>query len=177
MYASYVITLFGEDRSGIVESVSDAIASLGGSWEESRMARLGGRFSGIICVRIQETEGPSLEESLHALAREGLEFRLQAISEETDPPAEGYALRLDLMGHDRPGILREIAAALSARHVNVVELHTGCTSAPMSGEQLFFAQADLLCPNEVPEEDLRAALEQIGQDLTVDITLVEADED
>jgi acetyl esterase/lipase len=50
--ATLVVTVTAEDRAGVVEAVAAAVASCGGNWEESRMARLGGRFAGILLVGV-----------------------------------------------------------------------------------------------------------------------------
>jgi glycine cleavage system regulatory protein len=79
-------------------------------------------------------------------------------------------LGLELLGHDRPGIVREIAHALTSRGVNIEELETGVESAPMSGEQLFRARARLRIPPGVPTEEIRAILEALAGHLLVDLT-------
>ena len=77
---------------------------------------------------------------------------------------------------DRAGIIRDISRALALRQVNVDELHTECTSAPMSGEILFNARAKLRVPLDVAVEDLCETLEEIASDLMVDLTLGEIPE-
>ena len=57
MRVNYVVTIFGSDRPGIVEGLSNAIAKLGGNWQESQMTRLAGRFAGIICIGVPEGTG------------------------------------------------------------------------------------------------------------------------
>ena len=54
-----VITLVGPDRTGLVESVAQAVASHGGNWLESRMCRLGGEFAGILRIEIPAERKPS----------------------------------------------------------------------------------------------------------------------
>jgi glycine cleavage system regulatory protein len=56
--------------------------------------------------------------------------------------------------------------------VNVDELHTQCEAAAMTGEPLFRATAELSAPRGVAIEELRTALESIGDDLMVDVSLV-----
>jgi glycine cleavage system regulatory protein len=88
-----------------------------------------------------------------------------------EPEVEFRRIYLDLVGADRPGIIRDISRALALRQVNVDELHTECTSAPMSGEILFNARAKLRVPLDTAVEDLCEVLEEIASDLMVDITL------
>ena len=53
---------------------------------------------------------------------------------------------LEIVGQDRPGIVREISHALASFGINVEELQTECASAAMSGETLFKARARLSLP-------------------------------
>ena len=55
--------------------------------------------------------------------------------------------------------------------MNVEELETWCTSAPMSGETLFHARAELRLPADPVLDELRQALEQLGNELMVDVSL------
>jgi glycine cleavage system regulatory protein len=88
------------------------------------------------------------------------------------PPSAGRALgTVEVIGHDRPGIVREISQVLAQHQVNVEELTTDCDSAPMSGERLFRATARVRLPAAYPLAELRHALEQIASDLMVDIAV------
>jgi glycine cleavage system regulatory protein len=80
-------------------------------------------------------------------------------------------LRLQLVGNDRPGIVRDISHLLAARHVNIEELETEVTSAPMSGEPLFHARALLRVPSTTTPEALSAALEALAGELMVDLSV------
>jgi glycine cleavage system regulatory protein len=82
-------------------------------------------------------------------------------------------LRLELVGDDHPGIVRDVSHALAQRGINVEELSTECISAPMSGEPLFKATADLRIPADLSIDELRATLEELAHDLMVDITLAQ----
>ena len=175
MANSLVLTVIGSDQPGLVEAVAQTVAEHGGSWESSRMARLAGYFAGILEVRVPGDNTPALFEALHALESRGL----RVIVEEAESTAESAAFRtleLELVGQDRPGIIRDISAGLAAIGVNVAELSTECTSAPMSGEMLFKASALLHLPTTRSADELRAALEKIAADLMVDIALAEAND-
>lgn len=172
MNISFVMTLLGKDQPGIIEAVSAVVEAHGGNWQESQMARLAGRFTGFISISAPEANALDLEKSLLALAHDELDLRVERV-DKTIPEAAVRRASLEILGQDRPGILREITAALSSAGVNVTRLNTGCTSAPMSGETLFRAEAELLCPATLSFESLREALEQLGQDMMVDITLDE----
>jgi glycine cleavage system regulatory protein len=172
MSSSLVLTVIGADQPGLVEALSEVVASHGGSWQGSRMARLAGQFAGILEVRVASERAAALEQALHALDSRGLKV-IVADAASAEAAADPLVLGLELVGQDRPGIIKEISAALSAISVNVIELETRCSSAPMSGEMLFIARARLHHPRSRPVDQLRETLEKIAADLMVDISLDE----
>jgi glycine cleavage system regulatory protein len=168
MQIPLVMTVIGQDRTGLVESVAHMVAEHGGNWLESRMCRLGGKFAGLLRVHVPAEQRASLENALSKLT--GLTIVVHA--DESLPPAgKAHLASLEVVGQDRPGIVREISRALAARGVNVEELATECVSAPMSGEPLFQARAKLLLPGGVTVGDLQQSLEQAVTGLTVEVTL------
>lgn len=170
MQLPLVLTLVGTDRPGLVEKVAAVVADHAGNWLESRLCRLGGQFAGIVRILSHTERRAALTTALHALAAEGLTVEVYEDSGPGFPDrASGRAAHLELVGQDRPGIVRQVAAALAARGVNVEELATECLSAPMSGETLFKARARLLLPESCDVAELRAELERIAADLLVDI--------
>jgi glycine cleavage system regulatory protein len=170
MRRSLVLTLLGPDRPGLVEAMAALIARHGGNWLESRMASLAGEFAGILRVEVDGESAAELETALRSLeADQGLAILVKG-GREIEPPA-GRLLALELVGTDRPGIVREVSQALAAKGVNVEELETECASAPMTGETLFRARALLRLPRGAAEEELQTALESIAEDLMVDVTL------
>lgn len=172
MAATLVLTVIGPDRPGLVDALSSAIAGHGANWLESRMAHLGGHFAGLLRVSVPDARAQELHRALAALEREGLRVLVEA-GDAREPDPHDRALALELVGLDRPGIIREVSRALAQRGVNVEELDTSCESAPMSGETLFRAHARLRAPAGTPVEELRATLEKIAGELMVDLSLDE----
>jgi glycine cleavage system regulatory protein len=76
-----------------------------------------------------------------------------------------------LVGQDRPGIIHSISSQLATHGVSIEKLHTRITSGAMSGEQMFHMDATLLVPTVLGEDELRAALESLANELMVDISL------
>ena len=163
--ASLILTVVGPDRPGLVRALSQAVAAAGGSWLESRMARLAGQFAGIVLVEAPET----LVDDLRALEGQGLRIVVQG-----GAAAEvvGDRLTLEVVGNDRPGIVRDITAVVAAHGINIEELTTGVSSGSFSGELLFKATALLRSPDAAAVEAMRAGLEQLGNELMVDIQAV-----
>jgi glycine cleavage system regulatory protein len=161
--ASLILTVIGPDRPGLVRALAQAVASHGGSWLESRMARLGGQFAGIVLVEAPE----ALVVDLHALENEGLRIAVQ-VGSDAGPP-NGERLMVEVVGNDRPGIVRDVARVLAEHGVNIEDLTTGVVSGSFSGETLFRATAYVRAPNPASVAAIRAGLEFLGNEMMVDI--------
>ena len=136
------------------------------------MSRLGGQFAGILRVEVPAERERALMSALEGLAAKGL--HVVAHSDQPAASSEGSRVSmLEVVGHDRPGIVRQISHTLAAEGVNVEELHTERSSAAMSGESLFKARAKLSIPSSVDAAQLRRKLEKIAEDLIVDISFSE----
>ena len=160
------MTVVGKDRTGLVESLARLVADHGGNWLESRMCRLGGEFAGILRVNVPPDKRAALEKELLGLP--GLTIVVRS-DESAVAPGKSSLASLEVVGHDRPGIVREITHTLAAQGVNVEELVTECISAPMSGEPLFRARATLLLPDGATVAALRQSLEHAALDMTIEI--------
>jgi glycine cleavage system regulatory protein len=161
--ASLILTVIGPDRPGLVRALAQAVASHGGSWLESRMARLGGQFAGIVLVEAPE----ALLTDLRALESEGLTITIQIGSDAG--PSDGERLVVEVVGNDRPGIVRDVARVLAEHGVNIEDLTTGVVSGSFSGETLFKATAFVRAPNPASIAAIRAGLEFLGNEMMVDI--------
>lgn len=170
MLATLVMTVIGPDRPGLVELLAARVAEQGGNWLESRMCRLGGQFAGIVRVEIAAEKSESLASALRTLETKGL--RIVTQTEATSvAQSSGTLAVLELVGQDRPGILHQISRVLATHRVNVEELSSERTSAPMDGTMLFQARANVLLPPDLSLAALRADLEKIATDLMVDVDL------
>lgn len=168
---SLILTVIGPDRPGLVEELATLVADHQGNWLESRMARLAGQFAGILHVEVSPEHRADLGQALRELGERGLKVTVTNEAAEANRPSAVQTVTLELVGQDRPGIVRQISRVIAARQVNVQEIETSTESAPMSGESLFRAQAILQIPPEVDLLDLQSDLERVGHDLMVDITL------
>ncbi len=164
-----VLTLIGTDRPGLVELISRIVAGHGGNWLESRMNRLGGQFAGIVRIEIPPAAETALDRDLAALSAQGITVVCRSSGSEPQSPLRFAAI--DLIGHDRPGIVRDISQALARAGANVEELVTSCESAAMSGEPLFKAAIKISLPDRCEVAGIRRELEQIAANLLVDISL------
>ena len=180
MLATLVMTVIGSDRPGLVQMVAARVADHGGNWLDSRMCRLGGQFAGILRVEVPVERRDELVNALRSLEVDGLRAVIHGDSdaakigrgEPAQPAARGALATIELVGTDRPGILRSVSGVFAAHGVNVEELESERVNAAMGGGMLFQARATVLVPANVKLSDVRADLEKIAADLMVDLKLL-----
>jgi glycine cleavage system regulatory protein len=168
MKSYLVMTVLGNDRPGLVNSLADTVASHGGNWLESRMARLAGQFAGIVRIECPSETADALINELQTPGNSGL--TILAVRQQAQEPLPRRTLAVEVVGNDRPGIVRELSAAVASSGGNIEELTTGLESAPMSGQPMFRAHGVISIPENAEPAALTAAIESLGNDLTVDIT-------
>lgn len=170
--ASLVVTLTGPDRPGMVTAVSDCAAAHGANWLDSLMANFEQTFAGIVHLQAPPDKVAALTQALQAL--DAPDFRITVTQ-----PAGGAApalrqVDLELVGHDRPGIIRAISGQLAALGVSIHKLQTYTSSGAMSGEEMFHMQARLGMPPGVDAEALRSGLESLANELMVDLRFAQS---
>lgn len=163
-----ILTVAGADRPGLVAAVADVVDAHGGNWENSSLAELAGTFAGVIEVSVAADRATELEQALHAL--EGL--LTVAVHTGSDAAAsDDRLLGIQVLGNDRPGIVREISGVLNAHALSIEELATETRDAAMAGGRLFEASVTAKVPASVDLETLQADLERLAAEIQVDITV------
>lgn len=171
MRTSVVFAFIGEDKPGLIESISEVVASHEGNWLESRMNQLAGKFAGIIQLGVDDMQVVALTAALKELESAGLSVLIEESDNEKDSAATRI-LQLNILGLDRPGIVHEVTHALARQAINVAEMTTDITTAAMTGELLFNAQASIEVPESVDLYHLEEQLDLISNELAVDIDLI-----
>ncbi|UVJ43677.1 glycine cleavage system protein R [Pseudomonas sp. LS1212] len=164
-----VLTVFAPDKAGQVERIAQCIAEHNGNWMESRISRMAGQFAGIVRVAVAAESYDELVDALEKLKAQGIRVVISDIGMESSCTWKPIAM--ELVGNDRPGIVREITRVLSEQGVNLERLTTDVRPAPMSSEPLFHADAILAVPLTLPLEQLQARLEELADDLMVELVL------
>src|SRR5262245_60948500 len=115
------------------------------------MARMAGRFAGILQVSVPGEKADELARALAALEGQGLRVVVDRAAPERGAVSatETRLLRVELVGNDRPGLIRDVSSALAERGINVEELATECAAAPMSGGLLLRVTAQVRAPRDV----------------------------
>lgn len=169
MAKTLVLTFIADDRPGLVDRLTETVATAGGNWLESRMAHLAEKFAGIAMIEIPAGKIAALKEALAVLKDEG--FHLTVEEAKAEAVEAGTLHTLDLVGPDHQGILHEITHCLAERGVSVEDMETDIRDAPMSGGVMFYASAKVRLPKKLNASELQSALEALAGSLMVDITL------
>ena len=171
--ATLILSVVGSDRPGLTQALADAVLAAGGNWLESHLSRLGGLYVGSVRVELAPDSVETLRAAVRAVDAQGLEVRIAPAVEAAE--AAGEAVSFSLVGQDRPGIVRQVTAALSGLGVNIETFETRIEAEPYSGAPLFHMEARLRLPPGVPASAVQTALEAISAEIMVDISLTPAD--
>ncbi len=162
-----ILTLISEDRPGIVDKVASVIHLHDGSWMESRMTQMAGKFVGIVRVTCPIVNIDAMTGALADLSEAGIRITVEE-GQTSEISTETY-VAVNITANDRLGIVREVANCLAALNINLEDLQTDCSTAAMSSSAMFHASFLTVIPEDVTVEDVIAALESLSDDLMVDI--------
>lgn len=168
---SFVISVLGDDRAGLVEALSGVIAEHGGNWERSHMTQLAGKFAGVVLVTMPADRSDGFAAALEVLEHRGL-LHL-SVERGLDSARTGTPIEIRVTGNDHPGIVYELSQLLARNGVNIDDLETRTSPAPMAGDSIFEAVARLTLPPTVLSDALVEAVENLAADLMVDIEFPE----
>jgi glycine cleavage system transcriptional repressor len=167
---SFVLTVTGPDRIGIVERVTGLLVDHGGNVETSRMARLGGEFAILMLVSMPEGRISGLDGDLAALADDGYKVTTTG----TDPAdakarPDWLPYRIEVAGADHEGIIHEVARYLAGRGINIESVESETTPAPVSGSPLFAMKAQVIAPPTLANQGWEAGLKALADRMNLEI--------
>lgn len=165
--ARYVLTVTGSDRPGLTSELSQAVLAASGNWKEGHLSRLGGLYVGSVLVEVPPEKVATLEDAVQSVDG-GLNVRVAPAGE--NPQGDGAHLLFELVGQDRPGIIREVTSVLAKLGANIEKLSSGEKTGAWAGEHLFHAEVTATLPSGVSPEDAQAALEDISSEIMVDFS-------
>lgn len=170
MASRMILSAIGADRPGLTQALAEAVHGAGANWLESHLSHLGGQYVGAVLVEIAEDRVSDLEAAARRVDAQGLHVKVIPAGEAGALPPQDR-LRIELVGQDRPGIVREVTAALAPLGVNIEDLVTRTENSAWSGELLFRAVAGLSLPPGVTLDRVQEALEAISAEIVVDLTV------
>jgi len=168
---SILVSASGEDRPGIVATVTRVLYQMGGNLEDSAMTRLGGAFAVLVIARIEADRVAALEEAFASV--DGLSIQVKTLSEaESRPPSAsgGSPYIISLYGADKPGIVYRVAALLEQLQVNITDVVTHCSSSDgRSPLYLLVFEVDL--PAAADAAGFKESMASLARELQVEITV------
>ncbi len=170
MHCSYIITFISDDRPGLVETIANTIRKCNGNWLESKLSQLGGKFAGLILVSVPQSAAAALVQQLSDLEQGDISVSVTETSRETTS-SDVHTVSLSIIGPDRSGIVQEVSRALAVHRINVIEMDSKVSSAPMSAEMLFEARISASIPEMLDVEQLRDSLDSIADQMTLEIEM------
>lgn len=168
-----VLTAIGADRPGLVTTLAAVIARHGGSWERSQMSHLADAFAGIVVVEVPDENVAALTGAVQSI--DGLTVTLFD-SASAEVPVEEQVIEAEIVGSDRVGIIRELAAVFARHDLTIQELDSLAYDTPMSGGRTFEARVVVKVDDDTDLDALADDLEQVADELMVDLSYAD-DED
>jgi glycine cleavage system regulatory protein len=169
--AKLVLTVVGDDRAGLVQSLADVVSAHGGNWETSELAELAGAFAGIVLVAVPDVRLDELKRALHGL--DGLLRVTTFGGSAARDGGTGRRFTFSVLGNDRPGIVRDITTVAS-RHGLTIDLFSSHTrEAPMSGGVLFEAKVVSRVPESTDVSTVIEDLERLAAEIQVDLSVMD----
>jgi glycine cleavage system transcriptional repressor len=170
----FALSAVGRDRPGIVAAVTEVLLRHELNIEDSQATILRGHFTMMLVVATSgDADVDALRSELDAV-RERLELEALTLSQiaELDPAAEPAPSHMvTLYGADHPGIVHAATAALAERGIDVTDLTTKLTGEGGGGEPLYALMMEVALPTGGDEADLASALERVGSEQGVEVSL------
>jgi glycine cleavage system transcriptional repressor len=175
---SFVLSVTGRDRPGIVSSVSRVLLDHELNLEDAEMAILRGHFA----VMLVLAAPAGLDE---AALRADLERVREAVPLDTvtltevaaiDAQAAPASHSISVYGADHPGIVHGVAEVLAGGGVNVVGLSTRVLGEE-DGEPIYVMLLEVSLPGGLDEPALEQLLARVAEEQGVDVSVRPVDGD
>ena len=174
---SFVLSVTGRDRPGIVSAVTRVLLDHELNLEDAEMAILRGHFA--VMLVLAAPAGVD-EGALRAdLERARAEVPLETVSltevAGLETPTAPASHAISVYGADHPGIVHGVAEVLSRAGVNVVGLSTRIVG---EGDGAIYAMLlEVTLPESLGEEGLERVLAEVAEQQGVDVSVRPVDGD
>jgi glycine cleavage system regulatory protein len=145
------------------------VLSAGGNWLESHLSHLGGLYVGSVLVELTQDKVETLRAAVAAVDAAGLEVRIAPA--QASAGKAGETLAFSVVGQDRPGIVNQVTATISALGANIETFRTWLSTEAHSGAPLFHMEAKLRLQPGLAADKVQAALEAISGEIMVDVAV------
>ncbi|VAX09235.1 Glycine cleavage system transcriptional antiactivator GcvR [hydrothermal vent metagenome] len=171
MNKQLVITALGEDRSGIVGALSEALTSRKLNIEDSRMSVLGGEFAILMLV---SGAGDAIDSLINSVSELESSLQMRLLVKQTLSRKKESTLvpcSVEVVAIDHPGIVQDITGFFSLHQINIVKMDTRCYPAAHTGATMFALHMAIGVPVEQSIARLREDFAERCDDLNLDASL------
>ncbi len=166
-----VLSTVGPDRKGMADDIANLAEEFNCNIEDSKMSVLGGEFAVIMLI---SGDAESIHPLIFKADELGRRFDLQINIKETTAPhkvQQGIPYMLESISMDTSGIVHSITKYLRDLSINIEELETEKSAAPLSGTPMFHMRAHIIIPSSVSLADFKDHLSVIEHEKNLDIHL------
>ena len=165
----YVVNVVARDQVGIVASVSEALYELGGNLEALSQTVVWNWFTMIICGAFPEdVSADQIERAVEAAG--DFSATVMPFGEpETGRPVSGEPFVVTAAGEDQPGIVRRLTQCFSEKGINLEDVWNEVRDGQ------FIVIFHVTIPPDVDPKDVRHAIERVGKEVGVIVTLQHQD--
>ncbi len=140
----------GKDRPGIISDITNEINILNGNIETSKMIKLESMFNILMLIQINEKNIILLQKKLNRISNLSIEFN--NIEESNGEFEKMFFFRLK--GADNEGIVHIFTNYFYNNKINILDLESEISNAPVTGQTLFFLKSRLLVPSNLNYTDI-----------------------
>jgi glycine cleavage system transcriptional repressor len=166
-----VLSTVGPDRKGMADDIANIAVEFNCNIEDSKMSVLGGEFAVIMLISGDEEK---IKELISQSENIGKRFDMIINIKQTTPPhilEKGIPYILESISMDTPGIVHAITRYLRELSINIEDLETDKSPAPLSGTPMFHMRAYIIIPSTVNLARFKERLADIEHEKNLDIIL------
>jgi len=166
-----VLSALGEDRPGIVSTLTRTILDHGCNIVDSRMTVLGGEFAILLMVQGKWNTLAKMESSISELEKQ---LEMTIITRRTQEKSSNKNLLpyfIEVVALDHPGIVQKLAEFFSEREINIQDLVTNSYAAAHTGSPMFSVNISVGIPADFHISKLREEFLDYCDTLNLDAVL------
>ncbi len=164
MDTQFVATVFGPERSGIMQTLADETHRLGGKWLDSRLSQLDGQFIGLIKIDIPQEN----EQQLKSFFQSQQDINSQ-FNDVSNVSAHTRSLTVHFDAQDRAGLVSEISNLFRKLGIDVDAMEAHRVAVNELGGNMFTSQFELRVPVTCDLDGLEDSLKGIQADASINI--------
>ena len=163
-----VISAIGNDRTGVVQDLTETILDCGGNIVESRMSTLGQEFAMLLLISGNWHTLNKLESELNKLEKDhGISVQLRQTRQRLEK-RDALPYAVDVVCLDQQGVVFNLARFFSSRGVDIAELSTRSYAAAHTGAPMFSVQMNVSIPERIHIAQLREEFMELCDQLNLD---------